>query len=108
MRESFGIDDGVPLNWKAGTFCMTAWSESVIMTWSFFSALGFAAAARSSFGSIPGTSVNFGRRSAQGGEILNGMRAGVVGAFGKLVGTGGPHEAGTRSEAGPPVPFGGR
>jgi hypothetical protein len=37
----------------------------------------------------------------------NGIRAGS-GEGGKGVGTGGPHEAGTRSEAGPPVPFGGK
>src|ERR1700730_6121033 len=52
--------------------------------------------------------------SADGAETFtssfggrNGIRA-SSGENGKGVGTGGPHEAGTRSEAGTPVPFGGK
>src|SRR5207248_3294433 len=53
--------------------------------------------------------VSFGLRSAFGGVILNGILTGaaVLGGAGGGVGTGGPLEAGTLSEADAPVPFGG-
>jgi hypothetical protein len=47
------------------------------------------------------------RKSSDGGGILNGMRTdGTAEAKEVEVGTGGPLEAGTLSEAGTPIPFG--
>src|ERR1700676_579169 len=71
-------------------------------------AFGGGANSGSAVGSIPGTSVNFGRRSSLGGFTLNGAGGGGIAFFGDRVGTGGPLEAGTLSEADAPVPFGGR
>src|SRR5205085_6645437 len=61
-------------------------------------------------GSTPGTRVSFGFSASLGGVSLNGILTGAAPALGGAgggVGTGGPLEAGTLSEAGAPAPFGG-
>ena len=110
-RASSETDIGLPFNWNAGRFCRSDWSDSATLLASFVGAAGCLAGGAFSLGSTPGTSVNFGRISSHGALNLNGIREGAAGlgvAGTGRVGTDGPLEAGTFSEAGSPVPFGGR
>src|ERR1700682_4466262 len=93
-------------------FCMTTSRGRAIFRSSVVARETFGGGAKfskgSGTGSIPGTSVNFGRRSSLGGLTLNGAGGGGIAFFGDRVGTGGPLGGGTLSEADAPVPFGGR
>jgi hypothetical protein len=126
MVTSSAISGRLPLSWKAGTFRKQMFKRS-LTTSDFFCAVsgdagvagvedaagatGLAADGSDAAGSTPGTRVSFGFSPEPGGVILNGILAGAPGLAagdgGGGVGTGGPLEAGTLSEAEPPAPFGG-
>src|SRR5207245_4232599 len=80
-----------PFSWKAGRFCRTAFRERVM-------------------GSFAGVDVAPGFDGNGSGNVLPGgafgFSTGGSGVNGKEVGTGGPLEAGTLSDADAPVPFG--
>src|SRR5207248_5749202 len=103
-RSSFETAVTSPFNWKTGRFSNTTFNESEIGVSSFAGTEIFS-------GLVTESSLNFGGGSAFGfskdGGGLNAI-FGRSGVNGKGVGTGGPLEAGTLSDADTPVPFGER
>src|SRR5207244_13255125 len=94
-------------NWNAGRFFRTAFNERLICFSSFFG--GSKVAAGFVIGVVTGDSAGaFGSAVAGFGFSVGGLKAigASAGVNGKGVGTGGPLEGGTLSDADAPVPFG--
>src|SRR6266513_2641564 len=95
-RSSFETAPTSPFNWKAGRFCSTAFRERVMGSFAGVDAApGFDRNSSSNFFDAVGFSTG-GSKGIFGSSGENG----------KGVGTGGPPEAGTLSDADAPVPFG--